>query len=382
VDVMSKTIWQAPGNSKIFDSSFKDPKHVTYRTMKVLQFFYDSKIEYFSSIKEVEVKLVEYLVAEIEDYKVNDSTKSHFYKPLIFYGFLQERKNNNKYCFSLTATGITLLKEFKMGNFDHCINIFFMSLFNVKYPNDATPSCKLYLYPFRILFYLLNQNQGITRNDIVNSMCWINDRNDLENFKTAYNLKINEVANHFWSWVINALCDIGILEKNEDGAYVAAEHIKNEYQNYIEGIEIDDLFIDDKEPYDNYTENKQNILSKYSRDKKNVSLVIEEYGRFCFINKEHESFDNLDNLKYVEVHHIIPFSLSDLLDINLDVKSNLICLCPNCHKKMHYSNYESKMAMIDYIWDRRGGQLSELNFNKLDLLNIYMSNMYLGNKDI
>jgi 5-methylcytosine-specific restriction protein A len=146
---------------------------------------------------------------------------------------------------------------------------------------------------------------------------------------------------------------VGILEmhkdENKNYQYALSDNIKKDYQKYIEKIAIDELFVKNNDLYDEYIEIKQDILSKFQRDKRNALAVIEQYGRQCFMDNGHESFDNLDNLKYVEVHHIIPFSLSDSLDTNLDVEGNLICLCPNCHKKMHYSNYESKKTMIDYI---------------------------------
>ena len=37
----------------------------------------------------------------------------------------------------------------------------------------------------------------------------------------------------------------------------------------------------------------------------------------------------------MEPHHMIPISMQGLYSSDIDITSNLICLCPNCHKRIH-----------------------------------------------
>lgn len=37
-------------------------------------------------------------------------------------------------------------------------------------------------------------------------------------------------------------------------------------------------------------------------------------------------------------HHLIPLSTQDYFDFSLDIDANIVCLCPNCHRKLHYGN--------------------------------------------
>ena len=39
---------------------------------------------------------------------------------------------------------------------------------------------------------------------------------------------------------------------------------------------------------------------------------------------------------YVEAHHLVPIKEHNQFDFSLDVISNIISLCPNCHRLLHY----------------------------------------------
>jgi 5-methylcytosine-specific restriction protein A len=40
----------------------------------------------------------------------------------------------------------------------------------------------------------------------------------------------------------------------------------------------------------------------------------------------------------MEAHHLIPLSTQDYFEYSLDVDANIVCLCPTCHRKLHYGN--------------------------------------------
>lgn len=38
----------------------------------------------------------------------------------------------------------------------------------------------------------------------------------------------------------------------------------------------------------------------------------------------------------MEAHQLIPIGAQDDFNNSLDVDANIVCLCPNCHRKLHY----------------------------------------------
>jgi 5-methylcytosine-specific restriction protein A len=86
--------------------------------------------------------------------------------------------------------------------------------------------------------------------------------------------------------------------------------------------------------------------------------VIEFAGYSCEINNEHESFVAEKNKKpYMEGHHAIPMKLQSNFDKSLDVYANIICLCPICHRKIHYGLKADRRLLMLQIYDNRSERL-------------------------
>lgn len=56
----------------------------------------------------------------------------------------------------------------------------------------------------------------------------------------------------------------------------------------------------------------------------------------CELNNSHKTFVTASEKPYVEAHHLIPLSCQNDFDYSLDVETNIIRLCPNCHRMLHY----------------------------------------------
>ena len=50
----------------------------------------------------------------------------------------------------------------------------------------------------------------------------------------------------------------------------------------------------------------------------------------------------------MEAHHLIPMSAQNDFENSLDVDANIVCLCPNCHRKLHYGNQIDEELKILY----------------------------------
>jgi len=116
--------------------------------------------------------------------------------------------------------------------------------------------------------------------------------------------------------------------------------------------------------------------SKRFKTKRNIreeSLKQKNYHCDCHDEKHFyfESSVNLEN--YVEGHHIIPMNRQESYwndyGVNLDVLSNVIPLCPNCHTQIHNGSRGSKLMILSEIYIRHEKNLKsidkDLTFAKL-----------------
>ena len=73
----------------------------------------------------------------------------------------------------------------------------------------------------------------------------------------------------------------------------------------------------------------------------------------CELNREHETFiAESTNKPYMEGHHALPMSLQDQFSVSLDVYSNIICLCPLCHRKF-ITEWKMRKKMLDSIYAKK-----------------------------
>ena len=79
----------------------------------------------------------------------------------------------------------------------------------------------------------------------------------------------------------------------------------------------------------------------------------------CEIESSHKSFIAEKTQKpYMEGHHAIPMRLQTNFDNSLDVYANIVCLCPICHRRIHYGLLNDRVAMLRRIYKSRGERLA------------------------
>lgn len=91
-------------------------------------------------------------------------------------------------------------------------------------------------------------------------------------------------------------------------------------------------------------EKNERIVGTYKRNKQVAFNAISINGCQCDIDPSHKLFFKQDNTKYIEVHHIIPMSAQRDFSIPLDREENIACLCPSCHREIHYGRNKRKMV--------------------------------------
>ena len=77
--------------------------------------------------------------------------------------------------------------------------------------------------------------------------------------------------------------------------------------------------------------------------------------------------DRVDSWRFLssDVHHILPLS-----DGGPDLKSNMICLCPTCHRKFHSGEYRMKQK-VDSLFVRDELLGNDINLNILHEIILY-----------
>lgn len=111
---------------------------------------------------------------------------------------------------------------------------------------------------------------------------------------------------------------------------------------------------------DNLTESIKSVfkvkrtIETYMRnqDIKSQALLLANYK--CEVNNNHITFTAESTSKnYMEVHHIIPLKYQSYFNDSIDIIENVIVLCPNCHKALHYGTYEVKKDLLKLIIEKR-----------------------------
>jgi 5-methylcytosine-specific restriction protein A len=86
---------------------------------------------------------------------------------------------------------------------------------------------------------------------------------------------------------------------------------------------------------------------------------IESAGYQCEINLEHQTFTaRSTGHPYMEGHHVLPMKYQDMFDKSLDVYANIVCLCPLCHRLLHYGVDTEKENVLTKIYYDRSDRLA------------------------
>jgi len=98
--------------------------------------------------------------------------------------------------------------------------------------------------------------------------------------------------------------------------------------------------------------------SSYERISRNNTLrdeVLLRSNYTCELCKKTNTFQDKSKKWYFEAHHIIPFNLTNqkLFGISLDHFSNLVCLCPECHRKVHFSELKEQIQTLETLLNKK-----------------------------
>lgn len=94
--------------------------------------------------------------------------------------------------------------------------------------------------------------------------------------------------------------------------------------------------------------------------KNDFLTLITHFNQKCYFcdkigtNNDHKTFKRRNGTDYYEYHHFIQqYKGQKLYNLNVIIEnsSNIICLCSNCHNKIHYGKVQEVNQMLDFLWN-------------------------------
>jgi 5-methylcytosine-specific restriction protein A len=97
----------------------------------------------------------------------------------------------------------------------------------------------------------------------------------------------------------------------------------------------------------------------YPRDAAVSAAALQAAGYLCENTPEHLTFTHRLGHHFMEAHHLIPLAFQSDFEYSLDVISNVICLCPNCHRAFHLAAGNLKDELIKKFIELRAHFLAQ-----------------------
>ena len=100
--------------------------------------------------------------------------------------------------------------------------------------------------------------------------------------------------------------------------------------------------------------------------------ALKNSGYTCFVDASHETFLTDSGTAYMEAHHLIPFKYHErYFPKSIQVEANVVCLCPKCHRELHYG--KNRKEILKLLYDERRDFLLEygLDVSFEELLEFY-----------
>ena len=153
-------------------------------------------------------------------------------------------------------------------------------------------------------------------------------------------------------------------------------------------------FLDDKGNKENINKILENALKNVFDDsldeiayrKKSTSIIDRPhinrdqiknfYQHKCSLSNDRKcaTFNTKkDGKPYVEIHHLIPVAFANQFSKSVDVISNYVLLCPNCHEFMHRGTDVDRLPLLKKLYDERKTALGKdgLQITGKEFLKLY-----------
>jgi 5-methylcytosine-specific restriction protein A len=171
---------------------------------------------------------------------------------------------------------------------------------------------------------------------------------------------------------IKQLAQFYLNEADQADQYMTS----NQFQETINSLKLED--IEENVPLKLVPiEIPKKSLSVVERSQRKARIVTEALKKAeykCALDESHQTFiQKRSGNPYMEAHHLIPLKAQHRFGYSLDVPSNVVSLCPNCHRKVHYADSSVQKEVLESLLEKHQADLKQQGLEvPLDtLLNYY-----------
>lgn len=123
---------------------------------------------------------------------------------------------------------------------------------------------------------------------------------------------------------------------------------------------------------------KINGMEAWPRSAKISKIALKKANFKCEIDQSHITFvSDASKELYVEAHHLIPMKFQNEFTTSIDTESNVVALCPLCHRKIHLARKNEKKELLQILYNKRIDLLRnnvEIDISLKDLYGFYAIN--------
>ena len=191
-------------------------------------------------------------------------------------------------------------------------------------------------------------------------LCEIIKKDEIENFEEYTHILVTSF-NIFYSVreeIINAFINLyhSIFEVIYRDVFDIKENtMPIKTHRSLTKKEVEEIGIIDPTDNEGQEQLKQvsDTLKRIARQESNYHCIMEDYSDCRYFTSKETKHN------YLEVHHLIPRAVANKFDTSIEVLSNYVPLCPNCHRKIHLAVDREREDMIRYIYKKRKVGLAE-----------------------
>lgn len=97
-------------------------------------------------------------------------------------------------------------------------------------------------------------------------------------------------------------------------------------------------------------------------------IAIKQSVYKCNVDNNHKTFESKKTKRdFMEAHHLIPMNKAkDVFkqqNINIDCIENLVSLCPNCHRAVHYGSNQVKKEILKNLFKLKNVEYQKIKLN-------------------
>ncbi len=111
----------------------------------------------------------------------------------------------------------------------------------------------------------------------------------------------------------------------------------------------------------------------WERNRILVAQAIDGANNLCEHDPEHLTFTSKSTGKaYMEGHHLISLKYQSEFSCGIDVYANIVCLCPICHRLLHFGTDSEKSRVAEEMFEKRQNRLknSGIDLSKSEFLKL------------